>query len=115
MLLHGGYGLLGDLELQDDPCRRVAAALGARVVAVDYRLAPESSLDDAVTDTLAVLGHLASPSGTRTSSCPRPAPSPPRARATACRASEVAMRFYLAAAGVGVGRVAASRSSRTWT
>ncbi|QJW35280.1 alpha/beta hydrolase [Cellulosimicrobium protaetiae] len=59
VFLHGGYGLFGDLELQDDPCRRIAAALGARVVAVDYRLAPESSLDDAVTDTLAALRHLA--------------------------------------------------------
>ena len=57
--LHGGYGLFGDLDLQDGYCRRLAEALGVVVLSVDYRLAPESTLDDAVADALTGLGLLA--------------------------------------------------------
>lgn len=53
VFLHGGYGLFGDVELQDGYCRLLAGTLGAVVVSVDYRLAPEGTLDDAVTDALA--------------------------------------------------------------
>jgi acetyl esterase len=38
VFLHGGYGLLGDLEMQDDHCRRLAGSLGVVVLSVDYRL-----------------------------------------------------------------------------
>ena len=47
---HGGYGVFGDLDLQDAYCRRLATVLRRRVVAVDYRLAPENSFFDAVDD-----------------------------------------------------------------
>ena len=57
--LHGGYGLLGDLDLQDGYCRRLAEALGTVVLSVDYRLAPEWTLDDAVTDAVTGLALLA--------------------------------------------------------
>jgi acetyl esterase len=60
VFLHGGYGVLGDLDLQDGVCRRAASALGTVVLSVDYRLAPEASLDDSVADVLAALELLAS-------------------------------------------------------
>jgi acetyl esterase len=54
--LHGGGWVVGNVETHDPLCRRVANATGARVVSVDYRLAPEhpfpAALDDA-TDVLA--------------------------------------------------------------
>lgn len=39
--LHGGGWVVGDLETGDAAARRVAEHLGATVVSVDYRLAPE--------------------------------------------------------------------------
>ncbi|WP_018330529.1 alpha/beta hydrolase [Actinomycetospora chiangmaiensis] len=39
--LHGGGWVLGDLDTADAAARRVCRHLGARVVSVDYRLAPE--------------------------------------------------------------------------
>ncbi|MFC8597038.1 alpha/beta hydrolase [Isoptericola sp. NPDC057191] len=59
VFLHGGYGLFGDLDLQDGWCRRAAEALGVVVVSVDYRLAPEARLDDAVEDAVAAVEILA--------------------------------------------------------
>jgi acetyl esterase len=51
--LHGGTWTIGDLESHDRACRRLAAASGLRVLAVDYRRAPEhpwpAAVDDAVT------------------------------------------------------------------
>jgi len=38
---HGGGFVIGDLETHDDFMRRLCAASGVRVLAVDYRLAPE--------------------------------------------------------------------------
>ncbi|MEV4927235.1 alpha/beta hydrolase [Streptomyces roseoverticillatus] len=39
--LHGGGWTVGDVDTHDPVCRRIAAALGAVVVSVDYRRAPE--------------------------------------------------------------------------
>lgn len=38
---HGGRMVSGDLETHDSLCRRLARAMRGRVLAVDYRLAPE--------------------------------------------------------------------------
>jgi acetyl esterase len=49
---HGGGWTCGDLDTHDPPCRALAGSSGARVLSVDYRLAPEhpfpAPLDDAV-------------------------------------------------------------------
>ncbi|MCU1606843.1 MAG: putative Aldose 1-epimerase [Modestobacter sp.] len=53
--LHGGAWVLGDLDTVDPICRRVANALRAVVVSVDYRLAPEHPHPAALDDTMAAL------------------------------------------------------------
>jgi acetyl esterase len=49
---HGGGFVVGDLDTHDNVCRFLAERSGARVLAVDYRLAPEcpfpAAYDDAV-------------------------------------------------------------------
>jgi acetyl esterase len=56
--LHGGGWALGNLESVDVVCRALAAEANARVVSIDYRLAPEhrfpAALDDALAATRAV-------------------------------------------------------------
>jgi acetyl esterase len=60
---HGGGWVIGDLETHDAHCRRLAAFSGARVLAVDYRLAPEhpfpASHDDALAATRWAFDHAA--------------------------------------------------------
>ncbi|MDX1291202.1 MAG: alpha/beta hydrolase fold domain-containing protein, partial [Hyphomonas sp.] len=41
VFFHGGGFVLGDLDSHDRICRRLAEGARARVIAVDYRLAPE--------------------------------------------------------------------------
>ena len=50
---HGGGWVIGDLDTHDDPCRFLAAHSGARVLSVDYRLAPEHPFPAAAEDALA--------------------------------------------------------------
>jgi acetyl esterase len=57
--LHGGGWVLGDLDTHDPVCRRVANAVGATVVAVDYRLAPEHPHPAPLDDTVAALAWTA--------------------------------------------------------
>jgi acetyl esterase len=51
--LHGGMWVLGDLETHDRTCRLLAAATRTRVLAVDFRRAPEDPWPAAVEDGLA--------------------------------------------------------------
>lgn len=53
--VHGGGFVLGDLEVADRPCRALAAASGATVVSVGYRLAPEHPHPGPVRDCLAAV------------------------------------------------------------
>ena len=56
LYLHGGGFALGGLDSHDDICAEICAGTGYRVVAVDYRLAPEhvhpAAFDDAWTAAL---------------------------------------------------------------
>jgi acetyl esterase len=60
---HGGGWVIGDLDTHDGHCRRLAAYAGVRVLAVDYRLAPEHPFpaghDDALAATTWTFDHAA--------------------------------------------------------
>jgi acetyl esterase len=56
---HGGGFVYGDLDSHDGICRRLAKAGGLRVVAVDYRLAPEHPFPRPVEDALAAFRDVA--------------------------------------------------------
>lgn len=59
LFLHGGGYVIGDLDTHDPLCRRLAAISGVRVLALDYRLAPEHAFPAAVEDVLAGFDWLA--------------------------------------------------------
>jgi acetyl esterase len=50
---HGGGWVIGDLDSHDQLCRLLSDELGALVVSVDYRLAPEHRFPAAVDDCVA--------------------------------------------------------------
>lgn len=53
LFFHGGGFVLGDLESHDMICRRLAEGSRCRVLAIDYRLAPETCFPCAHEDALA--------------------------------------------------------------
>lgn len=53
MLYHGGGWVVGDLESEDAACRGLCNRVGAVVVSVDYRLAPETAYPGAIDDCYA--------------------------------------------------------------
>lgn len=59
LFLHGGGWVIGDLDSHDQVCRALANYLGACVIAVDYRLAPEQVFPAAVEDCADALRFVA--------------------------------------------------------
>ena len=53
--LHGGGWVVGDLDTHDQSCRFIAREAGVRVLAVDYRRAPEHPFPAAVEDAVAAV------------------------------------------------------------
>ncbi|GAA1915699.1 alpha/beta hydrolase [Nocardioides lentus] len=58
LFLHGGGFVFGDLETHDGACRFLAEEAGVRVLAVDYRLAPEHPFPAAHDDAWAAYRWL---------------------------------------------------------
>jgi acetyl esterase/lipase len=61
--IHGGGWVICDLETHDAVCRLLAASSGARVIAVDYRRAPEHPFPAPLEDCWDALGAVAADSG----------------------------------------------------
>lgn len=59
LYLHGGGWALGDLDINDVVCRRIANDAGVVVLSLGYRLAPEHPFPAALHDAAAVLDQLA--------------------------------------------------------
>jgi len=55
VFFHGGGWVIGDLDTHDALCRTLANETGARVIAVDYRLAPEHKFPAAFDDAFAAV------------------------------------------------------------
>lgn len=56
---HGGGFVLGDLDTYDSLCRHIATRTGLRLLAPDYRLAPEHAFPAAFTDVLSTISWIA--------------------------------------------------------
>jgi acetyl esterase/lipase len=59
VFFHGGGWVAGNLETHDGLCRRLCAAAGCKIIALDYRLAPEHPFPAALMDCLLALNWVA--------------------------------------------------------
>ena len=59
VFFHGGGWVAGSLETHDGLCRRLCEAASCRVIAVDYRLAPEHPFPAALMDCLLAVNWVA--------------------------------------------------------
>jgi len=58
LYFHGGGWVAGNLETHDGLCRRLSNETGCRLIAVDYRLAPEHPFPYGLSDAIAALNHV---------------------------------------------------------
>jgi acetyl esterase len=63
VFFHGGGMIYGDLDTHDPLCRFLAEQAGVRVLAVDYRLAPEHPFPAGVEDAAAAYEHVVKSAG----------------------------------------------------
>jgi len=59
VFFHGGGWVVGDLDTHDELCRHFAARGAVRVIAVDYRCAPEHAFPAAAHDAIAAFRDIA--------------------------------------------------------
>lgn len=57
--VHGGGWVIGDLKSHDKVCRAIAAKTPCRVIAIDYRLAPEHPFPAGLSDVFAAASWIA--------------------------------------------------------
>ncbi len=60
LYFHGGSFVVGDLETHDWLCRRLATDTKMRLLAVEYRLAPEHVFPAGIDDAIAMLRYVSS-------------------------------------------------------
>ena len=82
---HGGGWVICDLDTHDGACRRLANAIGAVVVSVDYRLAPEHKYPAAADDAYAATRVDCPSTPASSASTPRGSRSPATAPAATSR------------------------------
>ena len=58
IFIHGGGFMIGNLDSHDSVCRQLANGAQCRVIALDYRLAPEHKYPAAVEDCIAAATHI---------------------------------------------------------
>jgi acetyl esterase len=58
LFFHGGGWVAGGLDTHDGLCRRLANETGCRVIAVDYRLAPDHPFPFGIADGVAALAYV---------------------------------------------------------
>jgi acetyl esterase/lipase len=58
LFFHGGGWVAGSLDTHDGLCRRLSNETGCRVIAVDYRLAPEHPFPFGLADAIAALNFV---------------------------------------------------------
>jgi acetyl esterase len=58
LFFHGGGFVIGNIDTHDGLCRILANEAGVRVIAVDYRLAPEHKYPAAIEDAYAALAYV---------------------------------------------------------
>jgi acetyl esterase len=63
LFIHGGGFVIGDIDTHDNQCRTLCREVGAVVLSVGYRLAPESPFAAAVADCVAALTWTAAHAG----------------------------------------------------
>ncbi|MDX6217883.1 MAG: acetyl esterase [Frankiales bacterium] len=58
LFIHGGGYVIGDIETHDDQARLICNRVGATVVSIDYRLAPEHPFPAGWEDCVAAFEHV---------------------------------------------------------